>query len=168
MLRVGLLCTSQAPTTSPRVALASDPRAVYEKRLIIGRGSSREQARRSSPRPRSGALSRLVRSRSLREGRPMTSKGSHLAAPLGLTLAATLLAGPGTATEPSKEALIEDALSAAPPSIRETAKVTDEHGTVLRDGSGRYVCMPTAASLRQAGKEPMCVDEVWMAWADAW
>ena len=45
-------------------------------------------------------------------------------APLILMPAVLFLAGP--AAEPSKEAQIEDALSAATPAIRATAKVMDE------------------------------------------
>lgn len=46
--------------------------------------------------------------------------------PLILMPAVLFLAGPAAATEPSKEAQIEDALSAATPAIGATAKVMDE------------------------------------------
>jgi hypothetical protein len=67
-----------------------------------------------------------------------------------------------------KKALIRDALSAAPPAVAKTAKVMDWDGTVLRPGSGTYTCYPTQLELRNKGKEPMCLDKTWIAWADAW
>jgi hypothetical protein len=68
-----------------------------------------------------------------------------------------------------KSALIRDALSAAPPVIAETATVMDWDGIVLRQGTGAYVCHPTPPDLRKkGGREPMCLDQVWMAWAHAW
>ncbi|MDX6751990.1 hypothetical protein SH611_19455 [Geminicoccaceae bacterium 1502E] len=75
---------------------------------------------------------------------------------------------PLAAAGPDKAALIEDALSAAPPGVRETASVMAEDGTMLKEGSGSYVCMPTAPAHREFGSQPMCLDEVWTKWADAW
>jgi hypothetical protein len=72
-------------------------------------------------------------------------------------------------TTVSKQALINDALSAAPPTIAATAVVKDWDGSILREGRGEYVCFPTHPSKRaQAEKEPMCLDQVWQAWGDAW
>jgi hypothetical protein len=81
---------------------------------------------------------------------------------------AALIVGLAAAAEPTKDELIEDALSAAPPAVRATAGVMDEQGNMLREGDSAYVCMPTAAAIREFGSEPMCLDEVWMRWADAW
>jgi hypothetical protein len=67
-----------------------------------------------------------------------------------------------------KEALIKDALSAAPPAIAKTATVMDGDGTVLKKGSGAYTCYPTLPPLRGKGHEPMCLDKVWMEWHHAW
>lgn len=68
-----------------------------------------------------------------------------------------------------KDALIKDALSAAPPEIAKTATVMDWNHTVLKKGDGAYTCMPTPPELRaKGGKEPMCLDKVWAAWGDAW
>jgi hypothetical protein len=40
---------------------------------------------------------------------------------------------------------------------------------VLKQGTGSYVCMPTEADeLAKGLREPMCLDKVWVAWADAW
>jgi hypothetical protein len=69
----------------------------------------------------------------------------------------------------SKEALIADALSAAPPLIAKSVVVKDWDGTTLREGSDDYVCFPTHPDKRTKGeKEPMCLDKVWLAWGDAW
>ena len=79
------------------------------------------------------------------------------------------IANAAVAAEPNKAALIRDALSAAPPSIAATVTVTDWDHTVLRKGSGNYVCHPTPPDIRaKGGREPMCMDEVWEKWADAW
>ncbi|MEK0083947.1 hypothetical protein [Benzoatithermus flavus] len=99
----------------------------------------------------------------------MSAHRLRRAAPFVFASAAAFLpAGTVAGAGPDEQALIEDALSAAPPAIRETAKVMDENGTVLREGSGPYVCMPTPASLRSLGKEAMCADAVWMAWNEAY
>ncbi|HEY8578823.1 MAG TPA: hypothetical protein VIL72_02990 [Beijerinckiaceae bacterium] len=67
------------------------------------------------------------------------------------------------------DALIKDALSAAPPLIERSAKVMDWDGKVLRDGVGDYTCLPTHPDKRASGgKEPMCLDRVWLEWGDAW
>jgi hypothetical protein len=66
----------------------------------------------------------------------------------------------------SKEAKIQDALKAAPPSLADTVTVMDWDGTVLRQGTGEYTCMPTGPGVE--GTEPMCLDHAWMVWGDAW
>ncbi|MCL5779313.1 hypothetical protein M1105_20400 [Limibaculum sp. FT325] len=80
----------------------------------------------------------------------------------------TLMLGTASAAEPTNAELIEDALSAAPPALRESAGVMNEQGEMIREGSSDYVCMPTPAAIRELGNEPMCLDQVWMSWADAW
>jgi hypothetical protein len=72
------------------------------------------------------------------------------------------------ADEMDKQAKIDEALSAAPPTISDTVKVMDWQGNVLREGEDEYTCFPTPPSMREMGKAPMCLDEVWMAWGDAW
>jgi len=81
---------------------------------------------------------------------------------------AALIVGLAAAAEPAQEELIEDALSAAPPAVQASAGVMDEQGNMIRKGESAYVCMPTPAAIRALGSEPMCLDEVWMEWADAW
>src|SRR5262245_11464717 len=76
--------------------------------------------------------------------------------------------GAGSSTS-DKDALIEDALRAAPPPIAKTATVKDWDGTVLKQGNDDFTCFPTQASKRSKGEnEPMCLDKVWLAWGDAW
>lgn len=70
---------------------------------------------------------------------------------------------PGAAAPPSGDALIEEALSAAPPQFRDSATVVDPQGNVVREGTGAYTCMPAPEGF--AG--PMCLDAQWVAWLDA-
>jgi hypothetical protein len=86
-----------------------------------------------------------------------------------MAFAAFIAAGGGArATEWQADQLIEDALSAAPPSIARSATVIDWNRHVLRQGNGDYACFPTPPSARPKGREPMCLDEVWLAWLGAW
>ena len=67
-----------------------------------------------------------------------------------------------------KEALISEALSAAPPEVAKTATVKNRDGTVLKPGTGAYTCYPTPDSMKKRGKMSMCLDKTWQAWRDAW
>ncbi|WP_236020575.1 hypothetical protein [Sabulicella rubraurantiaca] len=67
-------------------------------------------------------------------------------------------------TGQERDALIRSALSAAPPTLRDTVKVMDFNGNVLRDGPPGFTCLPAPPGL--AG--PMCLDDVWMGWLEAW
>lgn len=74
-----------------------------------------------------------------------------------------------TAAEPDKDALLRDALSAAPPEVAKTATVVTMDGKVLRQGSGGYTCIPTPSDeLANGRRDSMCLDKPWLAWADAW
>jgi len=68
------------------------------------------------------------------------------------------------ATAQDKDALIKNALSAAPPGVAETATVMDNKGNVLHEGSGTYTCFPYEGDLTSA----MCADAEWMAWGEAY
>jgi hypothetical protein len=82
-----------------------------------------------------------------------------------LAFACVALAGPAVvAGADDAAAMIEDALTAAPPNLRESATVKDFEGNVLREGSGSYACYPTPEGI--AG--PMCVDDEWERWMAAW
>lgn len=59
-----------------------------------------------------------------------------------------------------------EAMSAAPDEVAANATIVDSEGNVLREGNNGYTCMPTPSDL--VAPQPMCLDETWMAWADAW
>ncbi len=71
-----------------------------------------------------------------------------------------------------KEAKIRNAMSAAPPSIADNATIADwpaEPGgemSVLREGSNGWTCLPDMPPT--PGNDPMCVDQPWLDWIDAW
>src|SRR5262249_42601186 len=67
-----------------------------------------------------------------------------------------------------KQALIREALSAAPPEVAKTAIVKNWDGTVLRPGTGAYTCYPTPDSMKKRGNMAMCLDKTGAAWHDAW
>ncbi len=64
------------------------------------------------------------------------------------------------------EAVIADAVAAAPEHIGANATVVTWEGATLREGTNGWVCMPTPPSM--TGPAPMCLDEPWMAWAQGW
>jgi hypothetical protein len=67
-----------------------------------------------------------------------------------------------------KQALIREALSAAPPEVAKTAIVKNWDGTVLKPGTGAYTCYPTRDSMKKRGNMSMCLDKTGLAWHDAW
>lgn len=88
---------------------------------------------------------------------------------LNILLTSTLLAGLSFnlyAADSSPKEMLEDALSAAPPTLKDKVTVLDWEKNVLQKGDSRYTCFPTPPQLE--GKAPMCMDEAWMEWADAW
>ena len=66
------------------------------------------------------------------------------------------------------QALIREALSAAPPEVAKTAIVKNWDGTVLKPGTGAYTCYPTPESMKKRGKMSMCLDKTGLAWHEAW
>lgn len=66
----------------------------------------------------------------------------------------------------SPSAKIAEALTAGPAELAENAAVADWDGTVLREGSNGWTCFPDVPE--QPGVTPMCLDQQWMKWADAW
>ncbi len=84
-----------------------------------------------------------------------------------IPLAFTCMLGAiGAAMADDRQALIDDAISAAPNTIARNATIMDWAGNALRKGSNGYTCFPTPPNLK--GTAPMCMDGPWMAWADAW
>lgn len=86
---------------------------------------------------------------------------SGVAIAVALSLPAAAQAPP---TGAERDTMIQSALSAAPATLRDTVRVADWNGNTLRDGPAGFTCLPAPPGL--AG--PMCVDEVWMAWLQAW
>ncbi|MCM0612890.1 hypothetical protein KFJ24_10450 [Marinobacter sediminum] len=82
-------------------------------------------------------------------------------------LTALVLITPATqvASDDSSQ-LLNDALSAAPASLRDQVTVMDWDNNVLQEGSNNYVCFPTPPTLQ--GTAPMCLDGPWQKWASAW
>jgi hypothetical protein len=65
---------------------------------------------------------------------------------------------------PDREVMIREALSAAPPTLRDSARIVDGAGTLLREGASGFTCMPAPQGI--AG--PVCLDAQWMEWLDAY
>ncbi|MDD2320915.1 MAG: hypothetical protein PHO83_12800 [Geobacteraceae bacterium] len=63
----------------------------------------------------------------------------------------------------AKEAKIARAMEAAPDSVTKNATIIDADGTVLRQGTNGWQCLPASA----VGTYPMCIDEVWMRFMTA-
>jgi hypothetical protein len=84
------------------------------------------------------------------------------------TLAAFLCcASVATAEEgESNETKIARAMSAAPSSISAEATIMDVDGTILREGSNGWTCLP-GVGLIPGDQHPMCNDATWMAWMKA-
>ncbi|WP_250684473.1 hypothetical protein [Photobacterium galatheae] len=83
-----------------------------------------------------------------------------------LSLAVMALAMSGGVQANDKQAMLEDALSAAPPTLKDKVTVMDWDNNVLQKGTSQYTCFPTPPQLK--GKSPMCMDGPWMEWAKAW
>ncbi len=67
----------------------------------------------------------------------------------------------------TKDAMIQDAIMAAPPSIADNATVMDWENNTLREGTNGWTCLPTPPNFPPESS-PMCLDEPWLKWADAW
>lgn len=85
--------------------------------------------------------------------------------PILFTMTAIALATVASAGPADKQAMIDEATSAAPDEIAKAALIMDWEGNTLQEGTNGYTCMPSPPD-SPAG--PMCLDEPWMAWADAW
>lgn len=81
----------------------------------------------------------------------------------GCVLAA-VAAGPALAQDSDRQAKIDRAMEAAPAEITEAATIVDVDGTVLREGSNGWTCMPEPMS---GHGFPMCNDDVWTAFLEA-
>jgi hypothetical protein len=64
------------------------------------------------------------------------------------------------------EQKIARAITAAPSDITDDATIMDVDGTILREGSNGWTCLP-GVGLIPADTHPMCNDAVWMDWMAA-
>lgn len=64
------------------------------------------------------------------------------------------------------EQKIARSITAAPSDITDLATIMDTDGTILREGTNGWVCLP-GVPLIPGDKHPMCNDEVWMKWLNA-
>lgn len=85
---------------------------------------------------------------------------------LSLACALTFVASAGHAESESNAAKIARAVSAAPARISANATIMDVDGTILREGSNGWTCLP-GVSLIPGDKHPMCNDETWTRWMKA-
>lgn len=80
---------------------------------------------------------------------------------------ALLLALPALShAQDASEEKIASAVSAAPASIAGDAAVQDWDGTVLREGTSGWTCLPDVPDT--SGTDPMCLDEPWLNLVHAW
>lgn len=88
------------------------------------------------------------------------------------SLILTLLYVSPADAQSDKAEKIVNALSAAHPPITDNATVKDwpsednAEFTVLREGSNGWTCFPDSPGT--PGNDPMCVDQPWLDWIDAW
>lgn len=72
----------------------------------------------------------------------------------------------------SDEAKIKSAVSSAIPSITDNATIMDWPSEpdgelrLIREGTNGWTCLPDMPST--PGNDPMCLDDPWLTWADAW
>lgn len=81
----------------------------------------------------------------------------------GLALSFHVLSDSSGHLSSEEQAMVREALSAAPPQVAATATVIDLEGKVLKKGDGAYTCLPGPPGF--AG--PMCHDEQFMKWMQA-
>jgi hypothetical protein len=65
-----------------------------------------------------------------------------------------------TAAEQTTEEKIERAMQAAPEVIGQNATIMEADGTILRQGTNGWTCLPSAGP---GSTHPMCNDDVWMS-----
>lgn len=80
-------------------------------------------------------------------------------------LAGACSSGSDSAEPDGNEALVKEALSAAPPAIASIATVKNWNGETLKEGSAEWVCYPSMPD--REGVCPMCLDKPWQAWLAA-
>lgn len=92
-------------------------------------------------------------------------KQNDLVKSMVIALLAFAVAPLTMADEMSEEDKIASAMSAAPNRISKNATIHDSDGTVLREGSNKWICKP--GGLPGSRKYPICRDPVFVKWQDA-
>lgn len=87
------------------------------------------------------------------------------AVPTTTALVLVLFTFPTDALGQSNDALIKEALSAAPATIALDATVVDWEENVLRQGDNGWVCFPSPP---ETSNSPMCFDEAWSSFGQSW
>jgi hypothetical protein len=85
---------------------------------------------------------------------------------LAISLAPSALGAVHDDGHETAEDKIARAITAAPSDITDNATIMDVDGTILREGSNGWTCLP-GIGLIPGDQHPMCNDAVWMAWMDA-
>ena len=65
----------------------------------------------------------------------------------------------------AQDNVVINAMSAGPLSISFDARITKWDGTVIREGSNGWTCLPDKKDT--PGNDPWCVDETWLGFLDA-
>ena len=79
--------------------------------------------------------------------------------------AVLILLSPSPGAAQADDAIIREALSAAPAGVALDATVMDWEQNVLREGTNGWTCLPAPPGMDTG---PMCLDEPWLLWAHAW
>lgn len=88
----------------------------------------------------------------------MCHRTLHMVAVLPALLAPAAASSQAAAVD--TQAVIANAMSAAPPAIANAATILDSQQKVLRAGTNGYTCMPDIATM--PNNSPMCLDAPWM------
>lgn len=89
----------------------------------------------------------------------MTTPRIHTCLIIAAALLITTVASAAGKDDKDKNEKIKRAMRAAPVAISAEAAVMDTDGSLLREGSNGWMCMP---SVMAGDKVPMCNDAVWM------
>lgn len=92
----------------------------------------------------------------------MKQPHAWLAAALAIAVGPLL---PSPVQAQDKDAMIREALSAAPASVADNATVMDWDQNELKAGTNGWTCMPSPPNIENG---PMCLDGEWLSWAHAW
>jgi len=93
------------------------------------------------------------------------SSSLRQASAISLMALASISCADGASPETTQDKIAR-ALTAAPARIADKATIMDVDGTILREGSNDWTCLP-GVGLIPGDEHPMCNDAVWMGWMKA-